>query len=70
MLTWMKESKSKHMNVNMGALMAIHCPKKDNEDGQEPEEQALWGVAEATGIVYSVKEEIEGRPYWSLQLPE
>ena len=33
-------------------------------------EQALWGLAEGTGIVQSGEEEALERPYLSLQLPE
>jgi len=32
--------------------------------------QVLWAAAEGTGIVQSGEEEVQGRPYRSLQLPE
>ena len=32
--------------------------------------QILWGMAEGTAIVLSGEEDAQGRPYFSLQLPE
>jgi len=43
------------------------CPEKGNKTGEGSGAQALWGVAEGSGIVQSGEEEW---PYHSLQLPE
>lgn len=52
-------------------LLVLHCPGKGNKALLKGLGEQVWsGAAEGPGLVQPGEEETEGRPHFSLQIPE